>query len=107
MKKILYLKKLKFFEGNLIMASTISNIRVLPISGRDNCVAIVSFTLFDSLNLTGIKLFRMSNNQKYVIYPTNPGSKSKVRYVYPVSEKLRQTILTEVWKEYEKTVSDK
>lgn len=79
--------------------TVISDIRILPIDGKNNCVAIASFTLFDCLNLTGIKMYE-TDNKRSVAFPKNPGNKHKLHYVYPVDTKIKSLIEDKLWEAF-------
>lgn len=93
-----------FYKENQTM-NNISNIHVLPINGENNCVAIVSLTLCNAVNLTGLKLYVTKNGNKYISYPINHSSKHKAHIVYPIDEQLRKDIVVAVWEVYEKEKS--
>lgn len=85
----------------------ISNIRILPINGKNNCVAIAQFSLAHAIGVSGVKMYKTAAGNTYVTYPKNPGNKRNAHYVYPTDTALREEIAKQLWVEYNKVVNEK
>ena len=83
----------------------LTDVKVLPIQGRNNCVGIAQFKLDNLIKFTGIKLYYdAEKNKKYLSYPINPGNKHREGYFFPIDKDLKEFIFQTVWQAYDNTL---
>lgn len=77
----------------------VTNVQLYPVNESVSLKAIVQVTFNNVLKIAGLKLFE-GDEGMYLRYPTNPKSKKKLCYAFPLDADLRTYIQEEVIEEY-------